>query len=398
MDNFKNKAIKVLIAAVGINVLNGIMYTWSSFSLYIINNWGWTSKEASLPYTLHTVFSVIIMAILGGLVDKKGPKFIAILGSVSLGMGLILSGFTQDFRLFLIFISIMVGSGIGMHTVTTTPAALSWFPAEKKGLISGMVSGGVAVSSIIYAFLGNFLINKYELNKSFLYMGIFVLFSTLGLSTMLDKEKSSIGDINLNQERLSLIDRLKTSILKDKNFHKIWLMKGFADSAGLMIISHISIIASIQANWKKGFFLIVLVSSFNGLGRILGGLLSDKLGRSKLLKYIFIIQGLNLLLFSSYKTIPTLVVGVSIAGFCYGSGFGIFPAYISDLYGQKNFGQNYGFLLTAWAVGGTIGPMAAAAIFDARGNYTLAYGLEFVLLMVALGIAFTMKEQKNNIK
>ncbi len=392
MDNFKRKAKQVLIAAVGINVLNGITYTWSAFSLYMINNWGWTSKEASLPYTLHTVFSVATMAILGGIVDKKGPKLIATLGSISLGMGLILSGFTQDFRLFIIFISIMVGCGIGMHTVTTTPAALKWFPPEKKGLISGLVSGGVALSSIIYAFLGNFLINKYELNKSFLYMGILILVLTLTLARMLDIPYDNIEE----KERSSDEGRHgRFSILKDKTFYKIWFMKGFADSAGLMIFSHISIIASIQANWDKGFILIVLVSAFNGLGRVLGGFLSDKIGRSKLLKYIFIIQGVNLLLFSTYNTIFSMVLGVSIAGFCYGSGFGIFPAYISDLYGERNFAQNYGFLLTAWAVGGTIGPMSAAAIFDAVGNYKMAYGLEFVLLLLALAISFTIGKEEN---
>lgn len=67
----------VLLSAIGINILNGILYTWSSFSLYMMNQWGWANKEASLPYTIHTMFLVISMVILGRIQDTKGPKKIA---------------------------------------------------------------------------------------------------------------------------------------------------------------------------------------------------------------------------------------------------------------------------------------------------------------------------------
>ena len=144
MRNNKNSAILVLLAAAAINVLNGVLYTWSSISTKMISEWGWTSKEASLPYTLYTVFFVISMVIFGDLMDRKGPRGLATIGSLLLGMGFLMSGFTQNPRLMIVTIGIVVGSGVGMHTVTTAPAAIKWFPPEKKGLITGIVSSGVA--------------------------------------------------------------------------------------------------------------------------------------------------------------------------------------------------------------------------------------------------------------
>lgn len=126
----------------------------------------------------------------------------------------------------------------------------------------------------------------------------------------------------------------------------------------------------------------------------MGGAISDKIGRINLIKFIFIIQGINIGLFSMYRTIPTMVLGVAIEGFCYGTGFGVFPASISDLYGEKNFGLNYGILFTAWAVGGTIGPMAGAIIFDATKSYSLAYIIASILLMVSLLIGFSIKDNR----
>lgn len=76
----------------------------------------------------------------------------------------------------------------------------------------------------------------------------------------------------------------------------------FSDSAGLMIISHISSIASVQANWEKGFLLIVLISSFNTLGRIMAGAIIFDATKSYLLSYII----------ASILLMVSLLIGFSI--------------------------------------------------------------------------------------
>ena len=101
-----------------------------------------------------------------------------------------------------------------------------------------------------------------------------------------------------------------------------------------------------------------------------------------------------MLLFSGYSSKLSLSIGVALAGFCYGSSFSVFPARVSDLYGMENFGINYGLIFTGWGLGGIIGPMVAANIFDRTNNYNAAYIVALVLLVISLIITFTMKKKE----
>ena len=109
------------------------------------------------------------------------------------------------------------------------------------------------------------------------------------------------------------------------------------------------------------------------------------------MKVVFIMQALNMFSFHWYTNVALLSFGVALTGLCYGAGFSVFPATATDLYGMKNFGLNYGLVFTGWGVGGIIGPITAAAIFDATNSYNLAYTIAGALLILTILIAFTFK-------
>lgn len=164
-----------------------------------------------------------------------------------------------------------------------------------------------------------------------------------------------------------------------------------------MIISHISNIAQVQTGWKSGFILIMIISIFNSIGRIFGGSFSDKVGRINTLRVLFIFQALNMLVFRTVDIIPIMIASASIAGFCYGAGFAVFPAAIGDLYGTKYFGLNYGLLFTAYGLGGILGPLIGAAVFDSSGTYANAFVISFILLVISIFLTFTYNHHNKNI-
>ncbi len=390
-----NKGKQVVIASTLLNFMTGVLYTWSLISKDLVENFGWTSKEASIPYTLYSISFAIAMVAFGKIQDTKGPRFLSTMGGIFIGLGFILSGFIISPIMLIITIGILVGMGVGIITVSTTPPAIKWFPQSMKGKITGIVVAGVGLSSVFYSPVVNYAISSIGLLRSFIYIGILILISTVFLSYFLVNPPE---DFNPNMEvvdnKNKIIDKDYNwnEMLKTANFYKLWLMLGFNSTAGLMIISHISNISKVQVNWEGGFILVILVSIFNTLGRFLGGSLSDKLGRINLMRIIFILQSINMILFSSYNSIFAIIIGVAIAGFCYGSAFSIFPATIGDYYGSKNFGINYGLMFTGWALGGIVGPMTAAAIFDSTNKYNLAYIIALLLLIISIFLTFTFKE------
>ncbi|MCK9907471.1 MFS transporter, partial [Frankia sp. Cpl3] len=72
---------------------------------------------------------------------------------------------------------------------------------------------------------------------------------------------------------------------------------------------------------------------------------------------------------------------------CYGGGFASIPAYIGDLFGTKQLGAIHGYILTAWAAAGLVGPIFAAWVRNTTGSYTGALGVFVAMFAVALVIS-----------
>ena len=394
MKENKSSALLVLIAATIINTLTGVLYTWSAISSKIISDWGWTSKEASLPYTFYIVIFVISMVIFGDMADKKGPRGLSTLGSLLLGIGFISSGFSKSPIIIIITIGLITGTGIGMHALATTPSAVKWFPPEKKGLITGIVSAGVALSSLIFSPIGNYLLENVGINKTFILLGVVLMVLTLVFSQFMKNPEIPAGDGEEDRAGDFEVSYDWKYMLKSTYFYKLWIMMAFLSSSGLMIISHIVNIAKVQSGIENGYILIIFLSFTNCIGRIIAGIISDKIGRINLIKIVLILQGINMAFFRTYDNLILLIIGAGMVGLCYGSSFSVFPAAISDKYGPKYYGKNYAVIYTAWAFSGVIGPMTAAAIFDATGSYGGSYIIALVLLIISLLIAFSVKDEK----
>jgi OFA family oxalate/formate antiporter-like MFS transporter len=68
---------------------------------------------------------------------------------------------------------------------------------------------------------------------------------------------------------------------------------------------------------------------------------------------------------------------------CYGGGFGTMPSTVNTIFGTRLMAIVYGFMLTAWSLGGIAGPQIAATIKDLAGArapvYTFATGAAILL-------------------
>ncbi len=398
-SNKMSRPNQVLIAATLINFFTGMMYAWSLISKSLTENHAWSSKEASLPYTIFTIAFPIAMVLFGKLQDEKGPKVSGLLGGTLVGLGFILSGIFLNPISMLLTIGVMAGMGVGIITISTTPPAMKWFHPSMKGKVTGIVVSGVGLSALLYSPLASFLIIRLGVRQTLIYIGLLVLLTALPLSLKLSNppKNHNFEGFKAKDDYVVSKDLQWKQMLKSSKFYMLWLMLGLSSSAGLMVISHISNIAQIQIGWRAGFILVMVISVFNSFGRIAGGILSDKIGRINTLRFLFVLQAINMVIFRSANIIPVMLVTASIAGFCYGAGFSVFPAAIGDLYGTKYFGLNYGLLFSGWGLGGILGPLTGAAVFDASGNYSNAFIISFILLLIAILITFIFNRQKKTL-
>jgi len=186
-------------------------------------------------------------------------------------------------------------------------------------------------------------------------------------------------------------------ILRTPLFYVLWIMFAFASGAGLMIIGNITTIAKI-GKIEAGFILVALLAIGNAAGRIVAGLLSDRIGRTWTMCIIFLFQAvLMIVLRTGLFDMTAFIVVSMLLGFNYGACLSVFPSAVKDNFGLKNFGINYGLVFTAWGVGGFIFPLAAGKIFEAAkratgaGSYNDAYLTAAGVLVLAAGLTFAAR-------
>jgi len=394
--NTNRKGWLVVFAGFGINLAFGVLYSWSIFSKALIDMNGWTRTEASLPYTVAIFVFALMMIPAGKLQDRFGARLIASLGGIFTGTGFILASYFPTLPGLIVSFGILAGAGIGMGYASATPAAVKWFDSSKKGLVAGIVVAGFGLSTLYMAPLVKHFIADFGIFQSFRILGIAFLVAVVGLSQFFSVPDNSNASAAASAEEGEDVEW--RDMIRTKQFYQLWLILASGALGGLMIIGHLSKIVSIQSGMSSGFILVALMALFNASGRPLAGLISDRIGRSRTLIILFFFQGVIFLLFSKFTGFATLLLGSAVVTFVYGSMFSIFPSIVSDYYGKKNLGINYGILFSAWGIGGVAGPMLAGKIADISGSYGSAYAVAASLCFIAVFTAWRLKPYSNKDK
>ncbi len=413
---------KWLIAIMGTltHLLLGTVYAWSFFQTPITELSGWTNTQVAWAFSL-SIFMLGVMAAWGGTkIDKYGPRKLAITGGVMYALGYIISAYALSsgvlWLLYLAF-GVLGGAGLGLAYVTPVATVSKWF-TEKQGLATGMVVMGFGLGALVMSkLLAPFFlqISSNSLSTTFLYIGLTLVVVLPISASFLQLPPTEIKDAQTQtKQSVDLNVASPIQLIFSKSFIIIWLMFMINVVAGMIFISFqspllqdilrvrmpastnyadISVINSLNA---AGATLIAISSVFNGLGRFFWGAVSDKVGRISTFRLLLALQALMFvaLIFVSHPV--WFFVFVCIVLLCYGGGFGVIPSLINDSYGAQLMPVLYGAALTAWGVGGIIGPQIVAFMKD---NYPTNAGLyAFVMgsaiLMLGLVLSFFYKGKK----
>jgi OFA family oxalate/formate antiporter-like MFS transporter len=397
----------VVLAALAINLILGVLYAWSVMGKALVIQWHWKATEASLPFTISAASFALMMIFAGRWQDKIGPRYVAMLGGIILGSGLIASSFAQTPQLMLLTFGLVGGIGIGLGYSATTPPSIKWFPPARKGLITGIVVSGVGLAAVYIAPLTQFLLRITTIPNTFLILGlgtiVLVCLLSLGLANpppgYVPAGWGKATAANAKPPAAARRDLDWYEMLHSAQFYQLWVMFVLAASAGLMIISQVALIAKDQAHIDKwGFAPVATLALFNTLGRVLSGFLSDRIGRANTMVLAFVLQAFNMFAFSYYTTPALLIFGSAFTGLCYGTIFTLFPATTADFYGVRNLGVNYGLVFTGFGVAGVVGPMLGARIRDSFHSYNYAFSISAVMLLAGAVLAFTLRTPRTELK
>jgi OFA family oxalate/formate antiporter-like MFS transporter len=397
----------VTFAGMGINLALGVLYSWSVVSKKIPADWNWSEADRAWPYAVACLVFSLIMVPAGRMQDRIGPRIVASIGGVMVGLGMILASLSTSPTGYILGFGLLAGAGIGFGYASATPPAVKWFPAARTGMIAGIVVSGFGLASVYAAPLSEKLITAYGVPTTMLSLGIGFLIVVVGLAQVLQPPpKGYVPPGTVAPKPGAAVkkdDFTPGEMLGTWQFYVLWFMYVCGAGAGLMIISKLAKMVDVQAGLKLGFWLVAVLALGNGAGRIVAGTLSDRIGRKATLFICFVMQAVCILLLSVAKTgsplgsTPVLVLLSALIGANYGANLALFPSVTKDFYGLKNFGVNYGLVFTAWGLGGFMLSLLAGWVYDGKivadwkGSFAFAYYCSAALLAAAALVTFAVK-------
>ena len=412
-----NRWIRV-IGAVLIQLALGSIYAWSIFngplaSAGYLNEPSKSLQVLGIFATSLAGFGLFVSV--GGLLqDRRGPKQIAMLAGVIYAAGYFLSS-QFDSSLPLMYVSYaMLGAGVGIGYSCPLSCCVKWFP-DKRGLISGIAVAGFGAGTFIFAQVGSFIIGSAPdysgLSSSYLILGIIFLAMVLIGAQLLCNPPENYCPAGWTPPLSGAGSTAKKQftareMVRTRSFKLVWLMYALSATCGLMMVGNIS-------NFAKSFntpvhtvtvattgaiaIITGVYAIFNGTGRVAWGFFSDKFGRTRAMKMMFLVK--SLILFSAagfvvmnpsnettqYIGVTALICGV---GFCFGGNFAMFPPITSEYFGTRFFGTNYGVVFTSYAVGGVLGGLMPGII---KGGFEWVFILTAVGSLAAFAVAWITK-------
>jgi MFS transporter, OFA family, oxalate/formate antiporter len=409
MKATKNRWL-IALSAVGIHISIGSVYAWSNFTAPLKDMFGWSDSEVALTFSIAILFLGLSAAFLGHFVEKYGPKKAGLLAAIFFGIGITGSGLAVDIGskyMLYVFYGALGGIGLGVGYIAPVSTLVKWFP-DRRGLATGLAIMGFGFAAAISSPIMNSLIESVGIANTFYILGL-SYFAIMTLSSLY-LEKPAEGwlpegfkaKIESGKARpaTELSQLTANEAVKTKRFWYLWLMLFINITCGIAILAVAKPLAmeSIGIDMAAAAALVGAIGIFNGLGRIGWASLSDYIGRPNTYTAFFVLQIIMFYFLPQVSIQWLFMVMLIVVYTCYGGGFASIPAYIGDLFGTKQLGAIHGYILTAWAAAGLVGPLFAAWIKDTTGSYagslTFFSGLFVVALVISILIRFDIKRLK----
>ena len=411
MNEIKNRGWSVTMAGLGINLALGILYTWSIFKQAIKESvmakdgvFNWDMASLNDPYAVCCLMFTVAMVFAGRIQDKLSPRVTAVIGGILTGAGLIVISQSNSLFAWILGFGVLTGLGLGFGYASATPPAIKWFPASKTGMIAGIVVAGFGLASVYIAPLANFMIAKFGLSQSMLLFGVAFMAVVCTLAMFLKNPPEGYVPADAAPTKkvadappappvnYSPMDMLKTGA-----FYKLWFMYFIGAGAALIIIGSVAGMAK-QSMGDLAWIVVALMAVGNAGGRVVAGVVSDKIGRPRTLLIMMSLQAMVIfsLLFIGQSEAILLAAAATMIGFNYGTNLSLFPSATKDYFGLKNFGINYGLIFSAWGIGGFIFPRVSQMIVASTGTPQTAYLLCSILLVASSLISLSTKSPEES--
>ena len=376
--------IQLLAGIVCMVMISSLQHGWTLFVHPINQKYEWGRAAIQVAFTIFILTETWLVPFEGWVVDRFGPKPVAIVGGVLVAISWSLNS-VADSLLLLYLAAALGGIGAGCVYGTCMGNALKWFP-DRRGLAAGLTVAGYGVGSAFTIIPMHRMIEDTGYEATFLWFGlgqgVLVCVAALALTSPEPGHLPPRSTHVVQSNR----DFTPREVLRSPLFWVLFVMSLLVTSAGLTFTANL---AAIARNFEvagvpvtmAGITLPALTFALafdritNGIARPLCGWLSDYIGREITMIMAFTLGAVSIYAFSRWGSDPVMfVLLASLVFFAWGEVASLFPATCTDYFGSGYATTNAGMLHTAKGVAAMLIPLSDPLV-RATGNWQTVFAI-----------------------
>ncbi|WP_188206788.1 MFS transporter [Alkalibacillus aidingensis] len=335
----------------------------------------------------------------GLMTDRIGSKKMIIVIVLLTGLSFLFATLSLYYSLLLLFL-FLGGAGYGAMHPAANRGVLYWFPKEKLGTAMGIKQTGVTIGSALSALILLPLANEFGWRTV---VGIasmcLIIYGSIAYKMYFEPKS-----VSANQKKVTIEEYIKRLLAVVK--HRTLLLISISAmglSAGQMILNTYIVLFAFEHLGYTIFLsgLLLVISEVSGSsGRILWGMISDRLFAGKRIIVMIIITifaGSQAFILSVLpEGFPFLLVGmiVVILGFCISGFNGIWMNAATEVVPKEQSGASSGFSIMVGTMGVLVGPPIFGMVVDLTGGYSFGW-IYFTILMMFVFIILSVTRKIN---
>ncbi|KAI1352061.1 monocarboxylate permease-like protein [Xylaria sp. FL0043] len=389
-DDFPDGGLEAWLVVVGGALILfcsfGIVNCSGVFVEYYVNGplSDYSSSDITWITSLQAFFVTGSNLVMGRLFDSYGTQWILPIGTVIYSLGLMLLSLSTKYYQIVLSQGVLTGIGAAAVFNCASNSTITWFYKYRAAAL-GIVVAGSSVGGIVLPILMSHLIPMIGFPWTVRILGFIVLvFCGIASFTVKSRLPPRPKPFHFS-ELVTPFKELRFSLVVVAAFFFFW---------GLYLpFNYLNIQAQQQGVDPTLIpYILPIVNAVSIPGRIIPGILADRIGRFNMMITIAALSGIfTLALWVPGHTTGTTLAFGAVYGFTSGAFISLAPAVIAQISDLRQIGARSGVLLFVSSLGALTGsPVGGAIVTAEHGEYLglkLFTGLTISLAAVFLVIA-----------
>ncbi|HEY9012055.1 MAG TPA: MFS transporter [Devosia sp.] len=359
-------------------VAMGAMFALPVYLQPMAEDTGWTRAGISGAMTVGFIVMGIAGFGWGTLSDKIGARPVVLMAALLLGSGLFIASQATDLLVFQLAYGGLVGASGGAFFAPIMSATLGWFD-KNRSLAVSLVSIGGGVAPMVITPFASYLISEIGWRSAMFWIALAATLLLVPASLLIRRAPEALAASPAPAPRADVAPpaqptKSRLAALRTPQFLVLAGVFFLCCAAHSGPIFHTVSYAMICGATSLAAAAIYSVEGLAGLfGRLLFGVLADRLGVRKVIVAGLALQAVGIYLYIYLTEITQFYMLASVLGLAYGGVMPLYSVLAREYFSQKVMGTVLGGLVMVSSIGMAGGPIGGGWLYDTFGTYHWLY-------------------------